>query len=140
MTDSASEVKPAQIDECLDSAKSQIKKRVTGDVFTMLSASLPTSIETADDVRRAQGKIAYAELLLIEASRYRSGGVLVTERDENNSVTNSYESFTQIEKRADRLKAEAFDILEIYYTRSETVKEAASGEPPAVRVAVGSDW
>ncbi len=140
VTDSASEVKTEQIAECLNSARSRIKKRVLADVFTMLSASLPTSIETVGDVRRAQGKLAYAELLLNEASRYRSGGILITERDGNNSVTNSYESFSEVEKRADRLTAEAFDLLEIYYTRSETVKEAVNIYPPSVRVAVSSDW
>ncbi len=141
VTDSASEVKSAQIDECLNSAKSQIKKRILADVFTMLSASLPTSIETVDDVRRAQGKIAYAELLLIQSARYRSGGILQQERDMNSSATDTYESYSATERRADRLKAEAFDILEIYYTPGETVKESASiFSPSAVRVAVGSDW
>lgn len=140
VTDSASEVKPEQVEECLNSAKSQIRKRVILDVFTDVSLAMPSDAEEAYDVRRAQGKIAYAELLLIQSARYRSGGILQAERDSNETGQNIYETYSATEKRADRLKAEAFEILEIYRLPAETVKESTNGFPQAARVSVGSDW
>lgn len=135
VTDSASEVKTEQIDDCLDSAKSQIVKLVDAGIITDLSATLPAKPDRVKDIRRAQGKLAYADLLLIQSSRYRSGGILLQERDMNSSATDSYESFAATENRRRVLKAEAFALIEPYYAEAEA-QEIFSSHSNSENVAV----
>lgn len=135
ITDSASEVKLEQIDDCLDSAKSQIVKKVAAAAIVDLLLPSPAQPDRAKDIRRAQGKLAYADLLLIQSSRYRSGGILSQERDANSTATDTYESFAAVERRRQVLKAEAFELIEPYFTpvaSSEVLFEQWGSENVAV--------
>jgi hypothetical protein len=61
--------------------------------------------------RDAQQIIAKAKLLLWVASRYRSGGIQVSERDLNDSSVNSYEKYDDAKKRHDDLIQEARELV-----------------------------
>lgn len=114
VTDSATELAPDQIIHCLDEARDELA--------TICGESVVTEVEdsSSDDDRkvlrfqRAQGKLAYRELLLIMSSRFRSGGILTQERDANSSATDSYEKFSEVEKRRAALYDEAMRAIAVY--------------------------
>ncbi|MCD9188241.1 MAG: hypothetical protein LUM44_17630 [Pyrinomonadaceae bacterium] len=114
VTNSESELSPAQYNQCLEEGIDLIAK--------LCGETLVTEIEDAGDdssrknkaVRRAQGKLAYRALLTIQTGRYRAGGVISQEKDQNDSVTNQYEKASETEKRREWFYQSALEDLSPY--------------------------
>lgn len=115
VTESATEISSAQISQCLDEGIDEIALMCGEDVLTEIENAVSGSTDRkVKKFRRAQGKLAYRALLLVISSRFRSGGVLESERDINSSMADKYESFDKVEKRREVLKSEAAETLKPY--------------------------
>lgn len=115
VTESATEINSAQVESCLQKAVREIRKLAGAEVVAEIEAEQADS--TADkvlDFREAQEKLAYRQLLLIWSSRFRSGGVMESETDNNAQSTDRYEKFSETEKRRAALYAEALDAISAY--------------------------
>lgn len=140
VTESATEIVSAQIEQCLRLAARQITRLVgVALVGEVLTAPPPYVLDKFNDLRDAQGKLAYRELLLIQSSRARAGGIIETERDANADTTNKYVSFAETERRRDALYREALDILEIYFSLEE-VAEILERAPRSTSVPIEIGW
>lgn len=123
ITEAATAISPSQFGQCLNAGI----RTVTGFVGSAAALEVKNNdgpySEKTMDLREAQGKLAFRELLLLMSSRFRDGGIASTERDVNDSVTNSYESFDKTERRRTALYEEALSILGIYRTSTATIVE-----------------
>lgn len=114
ITDSATAISPSQFSQCLNAGIRTVTAYIGADAALEVKNADAPYTEKVADLREAQGKLAFRELVLLMGSRFRDGGIAVAERDVNNSVTNQYESFEKTEARRAVLLAEAIEILEIY--------------------------
>ena len=133
LTESATEIKESQINQSLDSAIDKLAEICGEDIVG--------EIESADDAlrktksfRRAQGKFAYAEILFLMSSRFRSGGILIKESDSNAGATDEYANFSDVEKRRQVLIAEALDTIKTYIAPGEQPIEQEFYLPPNMTV------
>lgn len=125
VTESATEISPAQIALCLDEAIDDIAGLCGEAVITEITDADDNSVRKVKSFRRAQGKLAYRELLFLMSSRFRDGGIVTAEKDINDSVTNQYAHFSEIEKRRDALYADAVAALKPYFTAEESAEVVA---------------
>jgi len=129
VTESATEILPVQIGQCLDEGLTLISDLCGYSVISEIAALNPNLTVESETNRRyknfrtAQGKLAARALELIRGRRYRAGGVMETERDVNADTTNKYESFTQTMKAREELYADALRLLKPYLTITETHEE-----------------
>lgn len=114
VTDSATEISDAQLNQCLNAGIRTVTKYVGEPAATEVNGAAEPYTLKVSDLREAQGKLAYRELLLIASSRFRSGGVLESEKDTNDSSVNKYEAFDKTQQRRAALFEEALEILEHY--------------------------
>jgi hypothetical protein len=87
-------------------------------------AEVAESTEDTREVRtfqKAQQKIFKAKLLMWNASRYRSGGKLISEKDLNDSSVNTYEKTADARREHDALLDEAKQHIEPYLLPSEEI-------------------
>lgn len=115
VTESATETKSAQILQSLNAGRRVIASVVGDGTVAAVAAdtSVPPAFQTLD-LREAQGKLALRELLIIQTTRVRDGGIVQAERDANNATINQYATFTETEKRRAALLGEAMAIIEFY--------------------------
>lgn len=118
VTGSESEISAAQVEQCLDEALDEISKLCGESVVTEISEATDDSLRKNKAFRRSQGKLAYRALLLIQTSRYRAGGIIAQEKDQNDQVLNQYEKFAEIEKRREALLSDALSALSPYLIQS----------------------
>lgn len=146
VTESATDIPPDQISQSLDEAKDIIGglcgNAVLDEIeaFTIADAESAAEIRRYKDFKRAEGKLAFRELLLIMSSRFRSGGIRNAERDENTGSTNQFERFSETENRRDVLYADALRILKPYLTVESVSQTATVSQGYSSRVKVVSDW
>src|SRR3954469_328881 len=114
VTNSATEITPAQIDDFLQTAKDLIESLCGSELVETVAAAEDTDLLQTRKIRKAQQKLAAREMMLFIASRYRSGGVQYQEKDLNDSATNTYEKFTETESRRKVLWNEAMELLTPY--------------------------
>ena len=122
VTASATEIGSEQIGQCLDEAIDRLAD-LCGDAVVTEIQNGDNELRKAKTFRRAQGKFAYAALLLLMSARFRSGGILVKESDANASTTDEYAGVTDIEKRRAVLIKEATEAVAFYITPAEKVKD-----------------
>lgn len=139
VTDSATEIQTEQIDQCLDEAIDELTSLCDETSIVDVVSDVETTPLKTKQFRRAQGKLAYRALLLIMSSRFRSGGILSQERDMNSSATDTYERFSEVEKRRGVLYEEALGAISAYLTTSESGKRAVP-QSYSSAVKVINDW
>lgn len=122
VTTSATEITAAQVDDFLQTAQDTIESLCGSELITAVAAASNNDELKTRQVRKAQQKLAAREMMLFIASRYRSGGVQVSEKDLNDSAVNSYEKFTETEARRKVLWTEAMELLTPYFTAEETTE------------------
>ena len=121
ITESATEISSAQVGQCLDEAVDELSTLCGDAAAAEVSDALDDTLLKIKRFRRAQGKLAYRELLFLMSSRFRSGGILSQEKDANSTATDTYESFASIEKRRESLYQDAVNAVSIYFLPAETV-------------------
>lgn len=127
VTNSATEITDNQINNWLETAKDAIEGLVGTDAVTEVEAESDTDELRTRQFRKAQQKLTAREMMLFVASRYRSGGVQEQERDLNNSSQNTYEKFSETEKRRDVLFNEAMELLKPWFLETELSEIEYSG-------------
>jgi hypothetical protein len=139
VTESATEIPATQITECRDTSIAIIAERVDEQYMEALEADTENAETASKNLRRAQSKLFYRELLLFRSNRFRNGGQVKTERDENNSVTNSYEPAKDTELVRQTLWNEVMDILSPYLTE-EAEEEVQNQSPRSTCKAINFGW
>ena len=111
--DSQTEVKPEQIQNCLDAALFTLED-LSGAANLQLVTNDSGTRNFINRFRKAQEYLAVGEFLLLRIAPLRNGGVLAEERDLNNSANDKYVSFKDADARYQRLSEKARSILTNY--------------------------
>lgn len=117
VTSSATEIVTNQIENWLQAAKDELEVLCGSDKVKAVEDADEDAVTDSLEFRqfrKAQQLMAKAEMLLFIASRYRSGGIQVSEKDLNDSSVNSYESYSQAKKRYDDLYIKAKELVTPY--------------------------
>lgn len=112
--DSATEISGDMIRDCLETAADMIVELCGQTAFDAVANATGATTTQVRKFRKAQEKLAFRELLLKVGSRFRSGGVQVSEKDLNDSSVNTYEGWNATESRREALRSEAMDSLRSY--------------------------
>lgn len=127
VTASATEIPPAVISDLLRKAKDLLAKWCGEAAVATVEAATNEDLLQTRNFRDAQQLIAKAKLLMFIASRYRSGGVQVSEKDLNDTSVNSYERYDEARARYDDLMREAREAVDSYVL-TESLNEPAFEE------------
>ncbi len=140
MTESETEIDDAIIEQSLRAGIRHVTKLVGAIAAAEVVADATSdNADKRDALRDAMGKLAYRDLLPVLVSRYRTGGIVETETDQNSSVTNKYVSAVEIEKRRQMLLNDALDVVEPYLTEEEE-EEFDFVSPESGQVPIQMAW
>lgn len=112
LTDTATDLDDAQIEQCLNRAKSKL--------ISLVGASAVAAVETIEDevysaaeqdIRTAHGLLGLRHALLIGSNRINNGGIVESGTDSTGAGTR-WESFANTQKRRAEILQEVLDLLE----------------------------